>query len=107
MYTLFPIGWMYYFGTNLDNKFSVDGFWPKPEQTHKIPFEREEIDKELERLKRKRLALRDRRLAEEAALARMERGDTLDAPTLNEAPRQNGELGILKEVKRRQEGWRD
>ena len=98
---------MYYFGTNLDNKFSVDGFWPAPEQTHKIPFEREEIDKELERLKRKRLALRDKRLAEQAALARLERGDALDAPTPAEAAKQPTELGILKEVKRRQEGWRD
>ena len=51
MYILFPIGIMYYFGTNLDGKFSVPDFWPKPEQTHRIPYEREEIKAELERLK--------------------------------------------------------
>jgi len=62
MYILFPIGIMYYFGTNLDGRFSVQDFWPKPEQSHKVPFEREEIQKELERLRRKRLLLRERRL---------------------------------------------
>ncbi|KAF9731919.1 hypothetical protein PMIN06_003094 [Paraphaeosphaeria minitans] len=51
MYIMFPIGIMYYFGTNLDGKFSVPNFWPKPEQTHRIPYEREEIKAELERLK--------------------------------------------------------
>ena len=47
---MFPIGWMYYFGTNLDNRFSVPDFWPKPEETNRIPFEREDIRKELDRL---------------------------------------------------------
>lgn len=62
---MFPIGWMYYFGTNLDSKFSVPDFWPRPEQQHKIPFERDEIESELQRLQRRRLALRERRLREE------------------------------------------
>jgi len=66
MYILFPIGIMYYFGTNLDGKFTVPDFWPKPSQTHKIPFEREEIAAELERLKARRLALRQQRIEEEA-----------------------------------------
>lgn len=57
---------MYYFGTNLDNRFAVPDFWPKPEQVNKLPLERDEIKAELERLKAKRLYLRDRRLAEEA-----------------------------------------
>lgn len=52
MYILFPIGWMYYFGTNLEDRFSVPDFWPKQEQSHKIPFEREEIQSELERMRR-------------------------------------------------------
>lgn len=56
---------MYYFGTNLDSKFSVPDFWPRPEQQHKIPFERDEIESELQRLQRRRLALRERRLREE------------------------------------------
>ena len=47
MYILFPIGWMYYFGTNLDDRFNVAGFWPSAEQSHKIPLEKEEIDREL------------------------------------------------------------
>lgn len=59
---MFPIGWMYYFGTNLDSRFAVPDFWPKPEQTHKIPFEKDEISGELERLKNRRLELRARRL---------------------------------------------
>ncbi len=62
MYIMFPIAWMYYFGTNLENRFSVPDFWPKPEETHKIPFEKEEIHGELERLRQKRLARRARRL---------------------------------------------
>ncbi|KAI1000790.1 hypothetical protein K3495_g7409 [Podosphaera aphanis] len=67
MYIMFPIAVMYYYGTNLDNRFSVPGFWPKPEESYKIPFEREEIKAELERLKRKRLELREKRLQSEAA----------------------------------------
>ena len=65
MYILFPIGVMYYFGTNLDGKFSVPDFWPKEGQTHKIPYEREEIKKELERLKAKNLEAKHAREAEE------------------------------------------
>lgn len=66
MYLMFPIGIMYYFGTNLDSRFSVREFWPKPEQANKIPVDRDEIQAELERLRQKRLYLRDRRLASEA-----------------------------------------
>jgi len=62
MYIMFPIGIMYYFGTNLDSRFSVPDFWPKEGQTHKIPFEREEITEEIQRLKERRLAARQRRL---------------------------------------------
>lgn len=51
MYILFPIGWMYYFGTNLDDRFKVKGFWPTEEQSHKIPLDKEEIDKELSRMR--------------------------------------------------------
>lgn len=45
---------MYYFGTNLEERFAVPDFWPKPEQSHKIPLEREEIDQEIERLEQKK-----------------------------------------------------
>lgn len=61
-YIMFPIAVMYYFGTNLDQRFSVPDFWPKPGETHKIPFERDEIKAELERLRRKRLERRTRRI---------------------------------------------
>jgi protein PET100 len=63
---------MYYFGTNLESRFSVPGFWPPPEQTHKIPFERDELRDELDRLKRMRLEKRARRLEIEAREAQME-----------------------------------
>lgn len=59
---MFPIGIMYYFGTNLDSRFSTPDFWPKPGETHTIPYEKEEIKEELERLKARRLAARERRL---------------------------------------------
>lgn len=42
---------MYYFGTNLDDRFKVKGFWPTEEQSHKIPLDKEEIDKELSRMR--------------------------------------------------------
>jgi protein PET100, fungi type len=66
MYILFPIGVMYYFGTNLDGRFSVPDFWPKEGQTHRIPYEKDEMLSEIERLRTRRLALRAKRLEEEA-----------------------------------------
>ena len=51
MYILFPIGWMYYFGTNLEERFSVPGFWPTAEQSHKIPETKEDIEAELSRMR--------------------------------------------------------
>ncbi|KAF2717953.1 hypothetical protein K431DRAFT_206336, partial [Polychaeton citri CBS 116435] len=61
MYIMFPIGIMYYFGTNLDERFHVPDFWPKPGQTHKIPFDREEMREELEKMRERRLQNRARR----------------------------------------------
>jgi protein PET100 len=75
MYIMFPIAIMYYYGTNLDNRFSVPDFWPKPEQTNRIPFEREEIRSELERLRERRLFLRDRRLGQERSSRRGQDGE--------------------------------
>ncbi|KAK4115290.1 hypothetical protein N656DRAFT_703643 [Canariomyces notabilis] len=69
MYVMFPIGIMYYFGTNLDNRFTVPDFWPKPENANKVPLERDEIHAELERLRARRLYNRERRLAAEANAA--------------------------------------
>lgn len=53
---------MYYFGTNLEERFSVPGFWPKQEHSHKIPVDREEIDRELARMKKERAFKREREL---------------------------------------------
>ncbi|KAI5299596.1 hypothetical protein KEM56_003110 [Ascosphaera pollenicola] len=53
-YLIFPIGFMYYFGTNLEERFSVPDFWPSKEHSHKIPLEMDEIKRELERLERKK-----------------------------------------------------
>lgn len=52
MYLMFPIGWMYYFGTNLEDRFTVPDFWPTQQQSHKIPFEKDEIRAEVERIQR-------------------------------------------------------
>ncbi|KAK1721813.1 hypothetical protein BDP67DRAFT_364247, partial [Colletotrichum lupini] len=56
MYVMFPIGVMYYFGTNLDNRFAVPEFWPKAEHSHKIPFDRDEIKSEYIRLAKRQRA---------------------------------------------------
>ncbi|KAJ6151004.1 hypothetical protein N7470_007598 [Penicillium chermesinum] len=65
----FPIGWMYYFGTNLDDRFSTKDFWPTAEQSHKIPLDKEEIDKELARMRMVDSVRRERREREAAMLA--------------------------------------
>lgn len=70
MYIMFPIAIMYYYGTNLDKRFSVPDFWPKPEQTNRIPFEKEEIHNELERLRQRRLFLREKRLEQDKAMGK-------------------------------------
>lgn len=70
MYLMFPIGWMYYFGTNLENRFSVDGFWPTAEQSHKIPYEKEEIKAEVERIQRELRRRKETETREALAQAR-------------------------------------
>lgn len=90
MYIMFPIGFMYYFGINLDSRFAVPDFWPKPGQTHKIPFERDEILEELERLKQRRLAVRAQRLALEA------QGQSTEITTHQEEQLRNPRAGILE-----------
>jgi len=51
MYLAFPIGWMYYFGTNLDERFKVPDFWPTQEQSHKLPYDKEDIRAEIVRMR--------------------------------------------------------
>ncbi|PYH82311.1 hypothetical protein BO82DRAFT_353860 [Aspergillus uvarum CBS 121591] len=71
-YILFPIGWMYYFGTNLDDRFTIQGFWPTAEQSHKIPLEKEEIDRELNRMRMNDAIRRERRQREAEAEAELQ-----------------------------------
>ena len=66
---------MYYFGTNLEARFQVPDFWPKPEETHKIPFEREEQVDFAKRLREARLKNRRRRREMEGAVGD-ERGES-------------------------------
>jgi len=64
---------MYYFGTNLDGRFKVPDFWPSEGQTHKIPYDRDDIKVEIERLKARNLEVKRMREVEEAR-ARMVEG---------------------------------
>jgi len=93
MYILFPIGIMYYFGTNLDSRFSTPNFWPKEGQTHTIPFEKEDIQSELQRLRERRLQNRARRLEMEA------QGFDMDVTRQKDAVSEEGPREILGEVK--------
>jgi len=79
MYVMFPIAWMYYYGTNLDDRFYVPDFWPKPHQTNKIPFEKEEIRSELARLRERRLFLRDQRLEKERQVSESQQEGSEDS----------------------------
>ena len=72
MYVMFPIGIMFYFGTNLDQRFAVPEFWPKAENANKVPTDREEIRAELERLRARRLYNRERRLEAERLAAQQQ-----------------------------------
>lgn len=65
MYVMFPIGIMYYFGTNLDNRFAVPGFWPKPEECNKVPRDREEVVAEYERIVARQKLRQAKKLEEE------------------------------------------
>lgn len=56
---------MYYFGTNLDNRFSVEGFWPKPEECNQLPRDREEVKAEYERIVARQKLRQARKLEEE------------------------------------------
>lgn len=37
---------MYYFGTNLDKRFSMGNFWPKPEESNRMVYDRKELEEE-------------------------------------------------------------
>jgi protein PET100, fungi type len=97
---MFPIGIMWYFGTNLDSKFSVQGFWPSKEQSNKVPRERQELDEELNRLKTIRLNLRQKRLEEDALM----RGDFDEVRKLREERENASELASVARWPVRQKG---
>ena len=59
---------MYYFGTNLDNRFAVPGFWPTQQQSNRVPFEREEIEAEVKRIAKQTEEVVKSRRKEEAML---------------------------------------
>lgn len=80
MYLMFPIGWMYYFGTNLENRFSVPDFWPTQEQSHKLPYDKEDLRAEVHRIQRemqdqKLRKTEETRRALEEAKAAFRKGD--------------------------------
>ena len=66
MYLSFPIGWMYYFGTNLDERFDVPDYWPTKEQSHTLPYDHKELKEEVIRLQRQMREKAERRRALEA-----------------------------------------
>lgn len=68
-YVMFPIMTMYYFGTNLDDRFAIQGFWPKPEECNKLPRDREEIKAEYERIVARQKVRQARKLEQERQLA--------------------------------------
>jgi len=103
MYVMFPIGIMYYFGTNLDERFSVPDFWPKAEQGNRVPFERDEIQAELARLRAKRLYLRDQRIAEEKKF-NVANGIRTDDPRTTGVPLEDHEDGAVGARARPAEG---
>ena len=58
---------MYYFGTNLDNRLSEPGFWPRPEETNRIPHDRERLMAEYRRMQARKKHLREMREPSERA----------------------------------------
>jgi protein PET100, fungi type len=41
---------MYYFGTNLDERFSVPDYWPTKEQSHTLPYDHKDLKEEVMRI---------------------------------------------------------
>ncbi|VTO85459.1 unnamed protein product [Fusarium graminearum] len=74
-YLMFPIGIMFYFGTNLDDRFAVPGFWPRPDQCNKIPKDRDEIKAEYERIVARQKLRQARKLEEERQRAAQHPGN--------------------------------
>lgn len=72
MYLSFPIGWMYYFGTNLDERFAVPDYWPTKEQSHSLPYEHKDLKVEVERLQKLGSAKQEARRLERERRRRME-----------------------------------
>lgn len=97
MYVIFPIGWMYYFGTNLDERFSVPGFWPAADQSHKIPMEKEDIDKELARMRMVDAVKREKREKEAEILAQAQAQAQVQAQAQSQIQSQSQSQGSSSE----------
>lgn len=54
---------MYYFGTNLDERFNVPDYWPTKEQSHTLPYDHAELKEEVMRLQREMREKAERRRA--------------------------------------------
>ena len=88
---------MYYFGTNLESRFAVPDFWPSQDQSHKIPYEKEEIRAEIERHQRNMRNVKEMREKEgREALQRAKVAFGQGAQRANMDERQEG--GGAKEV---------
>ena len=98
---MFPIAWMYYFGTNLENRFGVPDFWPKPEAMYKIPFEKGEIHDELARLKVRRLERRAQRLEENGDIE----GASEARRTAKQTEAQMDAANTVQETEHNSGGW--
>lgn len=85
---------MYYFGTNLDDRFNVTGFWPSAEQSHKIPLEKEEIDRELTRMRTLDAVRRERRDQMQAQMqAQAQAQAQMQSQAQSQSQSQGGENG--------------
>ncbi|GMM50286.1 Pet100 protein [Starmerella bacillaris] len=54
VYITAPICLMLYVGNNTHDKLNIEDFWPDPNRLNQIPKDRDELKREIERMKRDR-----------------------------------------------------
>lgn len=59
---------MYYFGTNLDERFDVPDYWPTQANSHTLPYDHKDLKAEVLRLQREMKEKSERRKAREDAM---------------------------------------
>ncbi|ODV90004.1 hypothetical protein CANCADRAFT_99496 [Tortispora caseinolytica NRRL Y-17796] len=69
VYTIIPIGAMYYAGVDPDKRFGIRDFWPAPETLNYPPHEFDDVKSELARMKEER---KKRRESQEQKLKELE-----------------------------------